>query len=370
MSEKTDFKNTDEKSEINKTENLENKEEKKIEKVNVDTVFSKSNLIFLAWFLAIYFVIFFILKLFFKESSGSFIGYTFDLIMLVLLILILLAWYYSTNADDRDKIATTSLNGIKDFLNEKWSIFVSFIFIVILYIAGYLLGLPMDSSKPISFSILETTAWGLFIITLFVQFFKYVFDFSLLDEISKLWKNDDKKDNKDDKEDKDEKDKKEPTSVDEVFNISNNLYTYDDAQSICTSYGARLATYDEIESAYNKGAEWCSYGWSDGQMIYFPTQKSTWNKLQKTKDHKNDCGRPGVNGGYIQNPYVRFGVNCYGKKPKASDKDLDRMNAMKNYTYPKSQQDLLLEGKVNFWKDNADILLNINSFNQDKWSQY
>ena len=191
MSEKTDFKNTDENSEnsenkINKSENLENKDEKKIEKVNLDSVFSKSNLIFLVWFLAIYFIIFFILKLFLKENSGSFIGYTFDLIMLVLLIIILLAWYYSTNANDRDEMATSSLNGIKDFLNEKWSVFVAFIFIVILYIFGYLLGLPMDSSKPISFSILEAVAWGLLIITLFVQFFKYIFVFSLLDEISKL----------------------------------------------------------------------------------------------------------------------------------------------------------------------------------------
>jgi Extracellular link domain len=369
MSEKTDFKNTDENSEnkINKSENLENKDEKKIEKVNLDSVFSKSNLIFLAWFLAIYFIVFFVLKLFLNDNSGSFIGYTFDLIMLVLLVVILLAWYYSTNANDRDKMVTSSLNGIKDFLNKKWSVIVAFIFVVFLYTFGFLLGIPMDSSKPISFSILEIIACGLLIITLFVQFFKYIFDFSLLDEISKLWK---KKD-EDKNTEKGKTDvKKEPTAIDEVFNISNNLYTYDDAQSICTSYGARLATYDEVENAYNKGAEWCNYGWSDGQMIFFPTQKSTWDKLQKTKDHKNDCGRPGVNGGYIGNPYVKFGVNCYGKKPKASDTDLNRMNAMKNYTYPKNAKDLLLESKVNFWKDNADKLLNINSFNHDKWSQY
>ena len=105
-------------------------------------------------------------------------------------------------------------------------------------------------------------------------------------------------------------------------------------------------------------------------MIFFPTQKKTWDKLQKTSDHKNDCGRPGVNGGYIKNPYVRFGVNCYGKKPKASDTELNRMNANKNVVYPKNAKDLLLEGKVNFWKQNSDKLLNINSFNHDKWSQY
>jgi hypothetical protein len=38
--------------------------------------------------------------------------------------------------------------------------------------------------------------------------------------------------------------------------------------------------------------------------------------LQKIKGHEHDCGRPGVNGGYIANPLVKFGVNCYGNKRK------------------------------------------------------
>jgi hypothetical protein len=46
----------------------------------------------------------------------------------------------------------------------------------------------------------------------------------------------------------------------EVFNISNNLYTYDDAKSICSAYDASLATYDQIEKSYNGGGEWCSRG--------------------------------------------------------------------------------------------------------------
>jgi len=358
MSEKKDF------NEIEVNENLENKEEKKEDKkTDMNSIFDTSNIIFLVWFLAIYFIIFFVLKLFMRENTGSFLGYTFDLIMFGLLIVALVAWYYSTNTNDRDKLASSALDGIGDFLKEKSSIFITIIFICILYIFAYLLGLPMDSSKPITFIIVETIAWGVFVISLFVLFFEYAFGFSLIDEIRRLW-------NKTKKEEKKEEEKSKELTTDEVFNISNNLYTYDDAQSICTAYGARLATYDEIETAYNKGAEWCSYGWSDGQMIFFPTQKKTWDKLQKTTDHKNDCGRPGVNGGYIKNPYVRFGVNCYGKKPKASNTDLNRMNANKNVVYPKNAKDLLLEGKVNFWKQNSDKLLNVNSFNRDKWSQY
>jgi hypothetical protein len=148
------------------------------------------------------------------------------------------------------------------------------------------------------------------------------------------------------------------------------LYTYDDAKAVCSAYGARLANYKEIEDAYNRGGEWCNYGWSDGQMAYFPTQQSTWDELQKNPKHKNDCGRPGVNGGFMANPYIKFGVNCYGKKPKPTDRDLQEMDANKNVVVPKTPEEQELDKKVEFWKENADKLLNVNSFNRDKWSEY
>jgi hypothetical protein len=149
-----------------------------------------------------------------------------------------------------------------------------------------------------------------------------------------------------------------------VFNISNNLYTYDDAQAICKAYGARLATYDDIEDAYNHGAEWCNYGWSDGQMAYFPTQKSTWQKLQSSDSTKNSCGRPGVNGGYMANPYIKFGVNCYGQKPDAIDDSWKN-----NQVQPATPEQSELDKKVQFWQRNK-AFMNVNSFNRNDWSEY
>jgi hypothetical protein len=131
-----------------------------------------------------------------------------------------------------------------------------------------------------------------------------------------------------------------------------------------------LATYDQIEDAYNNGAEWCNYGWSDGQMAFFPTQKDTWNKLQQTKNRKNDCGRPGVNGGYFANPLLRFGVNCYGKKPPPSQADLDRMAANKDINVPRSEEDVAINHKVNYWRQNMGNLLVLNSFDRTQWSEY
>jgi hypothetical protein len=160
-----------------------------------------------------------------------------------------------------------------------------------------------------------------------------------------------------------------PAQLDEVFNIGNNMFTYDDAKSVCTSYGARLATYDEIEATYNNGGEWCNYGWSDGQAAYFPTQKATWQKLQGSEQTKNVCGRPGVNGGFIEDSNARFGVNCFGKKPKPTNMDLAAMSSG-GINVPKSKDDILLEKKVEFWKANRDKLFKINGYNNNKWSMY
>jgi len=102
----------------------------------------------------------------------------------------------------------------------------------------------------------------------------------------------------------------------EVFYVSGNDYVYDDAAAVCAAYGGELATYDQINTAYAAGAEWCGYGWSQGGMALFPTQDSTWQTLQQEVDttKRTGCGRPGVNGGYF-NPANKFGVNCYGVKP-------------------------------------------------------
>ena len=112
-----------------------------------------------------------------------------------------------------------------------------------------------------------------------------------------------------------EKDKKE------VFHIANQDYTYDQAKCKCESYNARLATKNDIIDAYNNGANWCSYGWSDKQSAYYPVQKCDWDKMMADnerlpKKDKKYCGMPGVNGGFFANPTLKFGVNCYGIKPK------------------------------------------------------
>ena len=151
----------------------------------------------------------------------------------------------------------------------------------------------------------------------------------------------------------------------QVFHIPNNVYTYDDAKALCKAYDARLATYNELESAYGNGADWCGYGWSEGQMAFYPTQFDKWQNLQKIKGHEHDCGRPGINGGYIANPNVRFGINCYGNKPQITQEESKLMRDVSKY--PKTQRELEFEKKVLNWKERLPEIL-VAPFNNSKWS--
>jgi hypothetical protein len=162
----------------------------------------------------------------------------------------------------------------------------------------------------------------------------------------------------------------QPTPVPEikfkkqVFNIPGNYYDYENAKAVCKAYGAELASYDQLEKAYNNGAEWCNYGWSDNQLALFPTQKQTYNTLQTIKGHENDCGRPGINGGYMANPKIRFGVNCYGHKPKITEQEEALMEIAT--PYPETAQDIEFQKRVDYWKNKVDEIL-VSPFNYNMW---
>jgi len=150
----------------------------------------------------------------------------------------------------------------------------------------------------------------------------------------------------------------------EVFNVSKNSFTYYDAQPLCKALGAELATYDQVKSSWEKGADWCNYGWVKGQTAVYPTQKQTFNKLQAgPEDQRTSCGVPGLNGGYFDNPEMRFGVNCYGPKPDQSQHDATDVAT----GIPMSPEALEVNRKVAEFKTEA-ASLGIMPFNESKWS--
>ena len=148
----------------------------------------------------------------------------------------------------------------------------------------------------------------------------------------------------------------------EVFHLSNQDYTYEQAKCKCRAYGGKLASKDEMIEVYNKGADWCSYGWSKGQNAFYPTQKCTWDKLQKgPKRHRWDCGLPGINGGFFANPRLKFGINCYGIKPKG------RLVKEKR---PICTSKEFCKLQPNYEASHKLETDNISSFNLNQWSKY
>jgi hypothetical protein len=161
-------------------------------------------------------------------------------------------------------------------------------------------------------------------------------------------------------------DKIVPSGHKEVFNISTNDYSFYDAEPLCHALGAELATYTQVKESWEKGADWCNYGWVKGQAAVYPTQKETWDKLQHgPEDERDACGTPGVNGGYFDNPEMKFGVNCYGNKPDQSSND--EKNMMAHGTIPRTASTLKFDQQVEEYKETIDRV-GVLPFNRSTWS--
>lgn len=276
-------------------------------------------------------------------------------------------------------INTDSINGIKpnyDFINNFDSNPVMIRILVVIIVAYYTIIyfsvkneiVPSAIKSSSSIGIIGFLLWLLFIIILLLNGVRYFYDLNIATGIKGIFK-------------------REPeidinvTTVSgkplvnpvpeimyekQVFHVSDNKYDFNNAKAICAAYGSKLASYDQIEQSYNDGAEWCGYGWSDGQMALYPTQKKTYNKLKNIKGHEHDCGRPGINGGYIANPNVKFGVNCYGFKPKMTSAE---HKLMKNERmYPLTEKDIAFHKNVYKWKNKLSELL-VSPFSKKTWSR-
>jgi len=363
-------------------------------------LFTTSNVFAIIFFLGVYFVLYKLLGFFFNKQdtpSGFNINLSrsMDIVFVLILLIIMYSVYVIYKNDPDSSMINDFMGDVFEYIDSPASVISTSIFIVVFYLVATIFQIPMSKeSKPIFMYLIESIAWLLLIITIFVEFFKYTLNLSIYDLFPMFGTTPN-----DEPEivpsntiidpsnniitDSSNNVVCETTTPDdpegEVFNISKNIYTYKEANAVCKSFDAKLATYDQVESAYNNGAEWCNYGWSDGQMILFPTQKNTWKELQKldekrecnsnTPSYKNACGRPGINGGYIANPYVKFGVNCFGKKPDATENDIARLNQRTEQTYPKSREEYEMESKINKIKQQSPEMLQLSSYNTKQWKR-
>jgi len=267
-------------------------------------------------------------------------------------------------------IGVPTLNSNNNFLLTNPRIIVVLFVIIMLYL--FLFSFLETSSNEIGSSSKGSGGvLGIFIICIFIVLvllngFNYFFNVDIVSSVKNIFSDNPRLDI-DINYDKDVADSLNTPEINfskQVYHIPGNKYSYDDAKAICNASGNRLANYKEVEEAYDSGGDWCSYGWSEDQLALFPTQYDKWTKLQKTDDHKNDCGRPGINGGFIDNPNVRFGVNCYGYKPKITSLESEIMNDTP--LYPKTQKEEKFEKRVSYWKTRIGDIL-ISPFNNEKW---
>tara|TARA_R110002072_G_scaffold22_5_gene125 strand:+ start:82 stop:975 length:894 start_codon:yes stop_codon:yes gene_type:complete len=152
----------------------------------------------------------------------------------------------------------------------------------------------------------------------------------------------------------------------EVYHVPGNEYTFDQAKAVCNAFDADLANYQQIEDAYEKGASWCSYGWSADQLALFPTNMKIWKKLQNNGSNPHACGRPGINGGFIANPNVRFGANCYGNKPLITNEEQKLMET--SSITPRTQQEINFDKKVDYFRNQLKEIL-VAPFNRNNWNE-
>lgn len=152
----------------------------------------------------------------------------------------------------------------------------------------------------------------------------------------------------------------------EVFNVNRNIYTYDEAAPVCKAMGAELATFEQVQTAQRYGADWCNYGWVKGQMAVFPTSETTWNKLQTgPKEYRFSCGKPGMNGGFFDNPELRFGVNCFGPRPNKKDKDELMFDS--DAGVPPTAEQVEFDKKVQKFRDQMENIT-VLPWSRDKWN--
>ena len=161
------------------------------------------------------------------------------------------------------------------------------------------------------------------------------------------------------------------TKKKEVFNVDNNDFTFEQAGLVCKAYDSELATFDQVVESYNKGGNWCNYGWSAGGLALFPTQQKFYDKLQEGPEkYRKSCGKPGVNGGKFNDKNLKFGANCYGFRPKP-DKNKIIYNSA-DYPLPEMQKDANIENeKIEALKRKIKAgEIEVRPFSNKKWSNY
>lgn len=107
-----------------------------------------------------------------------------------------------------------------------------------------------------------------------------------------------------------------PRGQPEVFHISPYLFaSVEEAEAACATMGVTLATREQLNEAFTKGAQTCSWGFvkNEPNKIFFPMQVG-----EMIPEKKGWCGTGvGIQEWALTEPGRKYGAWCYGVKPPA-----------------------------------------------------
>lgn len=247
-----------------------------------------------------------------------------------------------------------------DKTNQFLVLIVLTVILIIFYFIFQFINVEKDDNTYYIFYTIKLILWCFIIMLILVNAITYFFDIDIIEELSKIIYN------KQEDEPIVEPDVSNNIITKEVYHVPGSVFSYHDAKAVCKSMDSKLATREQIVNSQKNGANWCSYGWTDEQLALYPTSQTAFDKLQSKKGHEYDCGIPGVNGGYVANPYLKFGANCYGIKPK--QRDLDKKFIENKDEFPITKREQIFNERVKYWKNRSDNIL-LYPFNNNNWSK-
>lgn len=86
----------------------------------------------------------------------------------------------------------------------------------------------------------------------------------------------------------------------QVYHVFQNAYTFKEAQVECAKRAGSLANPNQLQNAYDAGANWCNWGWSTDGDAYMPNRDPKCNK------------KLGLINAKKVDKSMKLGVNCYG----------------------------------------------------------
>jgi hypothetical protein len=190
-----------------------------------DNYFDTNTTLMTLGFLAIYFIIYAIMNVFFDENDHTTKSSFVDVVFLVVFLGMCVLYYYSLSEKDQDTFWSDLKESTRKYLNNAYSVLEVVGFIVLFKIGIAIFGIPMEPGmKPWSIGFLESIAYLFLTGLVLIQFFKYIFQIDIVGvifgnvDLSSLFKTKTKSATKEVSEEKEPSGPKE-----EVFNVSNNL---------------------------------------------------------------------------------------------------------------------------------------------------